>query len=105
MGSIARSVAPTLASVVLLAGACFGGSTSTAGPGDTGALVEASPSNATTAALPLDCGPATPDWPMFGRDECNGRSADPSAVIGPANASSLHPIWSFDTSGDFPRRP
>lgn len=103
---LARPVALTLAGLVLLAGACFSASTMlTAGARDAGALVEASPSNATTAALPPDCGPATPDWPMFGRDECNGRAADPSAVIGPSNASSLHTIWSFDTSGEVSATP
>ncbi len=54
---------------------------------------------------PLDCSGAGNDWPMFGQNVCNTRSAPSGGPITPATASKLVTKWVFDAAGDISTTP
>jgi polyvinyl alcohol dehydrogenase (cytochrome) len=55
-------------------------------------------------ASPLDCSGAGDDWPMFGQNVCNTRSAS-GGPITPATASKLGIKWVYSASGDVSATP
>ncbi len=57
------------------------------------------------ALAPLDCSGAGDDWPMFGQNVCNTRSAASGGPITPETVSRLVTRWVFDAAGDISATP
>ncbi len=57
------------------------------------------------ALLPIDCSGSGDDWPMFGQNVCNTRSADGASPINPSTAAKLVTKWVFNAAGDISATP
>jgi polyvinyl alcohol dehydrogenase (cytochrome) len=57
------------------------------------------------ALLPLDCSGSGDDWPMFGQNVCNTRSARSGGPISPSTAPMLAIKWVFNAAGDISATP
>jgi len=57
------------------------------------------------AVMPLDCSGSGDDWPMFGQNVCNTRSAQDGGPISPSSASRLAIKWVFNAAGDISATP
>jgi hypothetical protein len=53
----------------------------------------------------LDCSGSGDDWPMFGQNVCNTRSAQGGGPISPSTASRLAVKWVFKAAGDISATP
>jgi polyvinyl alcohol dehydrogenase (cytochrome) len=57
------------------------------------------------ALAALDCSGSGDDWPMFGQNVCNTRSAQGGGPLSPSSASKLAVKWVFNAGGDISATP
>jgi polyvinyl alcohol dehydrogenase (cytochrome) len=60
--------------------------------------------DAAVAAPPLDCAGDSGDWPMYGQNVCNTRTAQGSSIT-PASVKQLALKWTYTASGDVSATP
>ena len=79
------------------------------GSGDDSSVSAASqpsaPADGSVPAPRLDCAPDSGDWPMYGQNVCNTRTAAAGDPITPKTVSKLKVKWTFTAAGDISATP